>query len=250
MSLDIGGILEGWDYKGPHHLIVRKIVGDDGRTKIQMRVDLGVLQMEWQNRPDGKRPFGQPSLLDHYHGLLRQQKAKYGTDAHFSLSHEDCEKLQGESFQYYYRRISFFELEAYEEAGRDAEHNLEIMDLVRSYAGEEKDKLEFEQYRPFVIMHRTRARGLMAVERKDIAEALRYIEEGVEEIEAFFRLYDRLDLIEQSQELKVLREWVEQIKKQRPLSPEEQLRAALQEAIDNEEFERAAEIRDELKKFE
>ncbi|MBM3263512.1 MAG: UvrB/UvrC motif-containing protein [candidate division Zixibacteria bacterium] len=249
MSLDISGILEGWDYR-PHQLIVRKIVGDDGCDKIQMRVDLGVLQMEWTDRPDGKRPHGRLSLLDHYQTVLEQQKQKYGTDTRFSLSHEDCEKLQGESYQYYYRRISFFELEAYDEAGQDADHNLAIMDLVRAYASEEKDKLEFEQYRPFVIMHRTRARGLSAVQRKDVAEALRYIEEGIEEIESFFRLYDRSDLIEQSNELKVLREWAEQIGKQRLLTPEEQLRAELQTAIDNEEFERAAEIRDELKKYQ
>lgn len=249
MSLDIHRIMEGWDYKDSHNLVVRKITGDDGQTKIQMRVDLGVLQMDWTDRPDGKRPFGRLSLLDHYEALLSQHKDKYGTEANFSLTHEDCERLQAESLQYYYRRISFFELEAYEEAGLDAEHNLGIMDFVRSYAGDDNDRLQFEQYRPFVIMHRTRARGLLAVEHKDTEEALQHIEEGIAEIEAFFRLYDRLDLIEQSQELGILREWAVQIRKQRPLSQEQQLRTALEEAVENEEFERAAEIRDELKKF-
>ncbi len=249
MSLDIRRIMEGWDYKDAHNLVVRKISGDDGETKIQMRVDLGVLQMNWTDRPDGKRPFGRPSLLDHYEALLKQHKDKYGTEANFSLTHEDCERLQAESLQYYYRRISFFEIEAYREAGLDAEHNLGIMEMVRSYAGDDNDRLQFEQYRPFVLMHRTRARGLLSVENKDLEEALKHIEEGTSEIEAFFHLYDRLDLIEQSHELGVLREWAAQIKKQRPLSQEEQLRTALEEAIENEEFERAAEIRDELKKY-
>lgn len=250
MNQDISGILDGWDYKGPHELAVRKIIGVDGKTKIQLRIDLGLMQMEWSGRPDGKRPHGKPSMLDHYLTLLKAQREKYGTDAQFSLTHEDCERLQMESYQYYHRRISFFELEAYEEAGKDAEHNLQIMDLVRSYAADDRDKLSFEQYRPFVIMHRTRARGLLSIERKDLDEALCHIEEGIQEIEEFYRTYDRNDLIEESQELTVLREWAQQIKTERPRSPEERLRQALQDAIENEEFERAAELRDALRKLE
>lgn len=250
MNLDISDVLEGWDYKGRHELVVRKIMGKDGKPKIQMRLDLGLFQMDWTDRPDGMRPYGKPSLLDHYQSLLKEHRKKYGSDAQFILSHEDCEKLQIESYQYYHRRISFFELETYEEAGRDAEHNLEIMDLVRAYATDEHDKLEFEQYRPFVIMHRTRAHGLLSVERKDIAETLRHIEEGIEEIKAFFKTYDREDLIDKSSELKVLIDWADQIRQERPRSPEERLREEMQEAIENEEFERAAELRDELKKYE
>lgn len=249
MNYDIGGILNEWDYKGRNELVVRKITGTDGKPKIQLRIDLGVMQMEWTGRPDGKRPYGKESLLDHYLILLQAQREKYGTDAQFSLTHEDCEKLQMESYQYYHRRISFFELEAYAEAEQDADHNLQIMDLVRAYAADDRDKLSFEQFRPFVIMHRTRARGLQSVDRKDLDEALRQIEEGIKEIEEFFRSYDRTDLIEESQELTVLREWAEQITKERPRSPEERLQQAMQEAIENEEFERAAELRDALRKF-
>lgn len=249
MNQDISGILDGWDYKSPHELVVRKIIGSDGKPKIQLRIDLGLMQMEWHGRPDGKRPYGKESLLDHYLALLQTQREKYGTDAQFALTHEDCEKLQMESYQYYHRRICFFELEAYEDASQDAEHNLQIMDLVRNYAADERDKLSFEQYRPFVIMHRTRARGLLSAERKDFNETLRHIEEGIQEIEEFFRQYDRVDLIEESQELTVLREWAEQIRNERPRTPEERLRQALQEAIENEEFERAAELRDALRKL-
>lgn len=250
MNLDIKEILEGWDYKGPHELVVRKITGKDGKPKIQMRLDLGLFQMEWTARPDGKCPHGKPSLLDHYLALLRSHREKYGSDAQFSLTHEDCEKLQIESIQYYHRRLSFFELEAYEEAGQDAEHNLQIMDMVRTYAEDEHDKLTFEQFRPFVIMHRTRARGLLSAERKDLTEALRHIEEGIEEIKDFFHTYDRVDLVDDCQELKLLQEWAEQIRDERPRTPEERLREELEEAIENEQFERAAELRDELKKFE
>lgn len=250
MSLDINDVLEGWDYEGPQELVVRKIIGNDGKSKIQMRLDLGLFQMEWTGRPDGTQPHGKPSLLDHYLSSLREHRKTHGSDADFKLTHEDCENMQNESIQYYHRRISFFELEAYEEAGYDAEHNLQIMDLVRTYADDEHDKLAFEQYRPFVIMHRTRARGLLSTEKNDLIEALSHIEEGIVEIKEFYKTYDRDDLIDESQELKVLQEWANQIRDERPRSPEEKLREELQAAIDNEEFERAAQLRDELKAYE
>ena len=52
MSKDIAVILNGWDYN-PDEVTVRRILGLDGRVKIQMRLDLGILQMEVDGRPDG-----------------------------------------------------------------------------------------------------------------------------------------------------------------------------------------------------
>ncbi len=65
MSQDITSILADWDFD-PDELQVRLIAGDDGKEKIQMRVDLGVLQMELSGRPDGRKPHGFESLLDFY----------------------------------------------------------------------------------------------------------------------------------------------------------------------------------------
>ncbi len=54
-SRDISPVLKGWDYE-PGTINVRKISGLDGSPKLQMRVDLGVLQMEMSGRPDGAHP--------------------------------------------------------------------------------------------------------------------------------------------------------------------------------------------------
>ena len=43
MIHDLRTILEGWEYE-PGKISVRKIIGRDGREKIQTCVDLGVLQ--------------------------------------------------------------------------------------------------------------------------------------------------------------------------------------------------------------
>ena len=65
MSQDISFLVQGWDYD-PNEVTVRKITGLDGREKIQMRLDLGILQMETEGRPDGRRPFGRESLLEYH----------------------------------------------------------------------------------------------------------------------------------------------------------------------------------------
>src|SRR4051812_10799411 len=56
MSFDISHILDKWEYH-PGQVVVRKFIGRDGQEKIQLRVDLGLLQMNAEGRPDGKRPF-------------------------------------------------------------------------------------------------------------------------------------------------------------------------------------------------
>ena len=43
MNEDIGAILKGWKFK-PGELGVRKITGLDGKDKIQIRMDLGLMQ--------------------------------------------------------------------------------------------------------------------------------------------------------------------------------------------------------------
>jgi len=65
MSQDLTHILEGWDYD-PDDVRVRLVEGEDGCRKVQLRVDLGVLQMEMDGRPDGFRPEGHESWLDYY----------------------------------------------------------------------------------------------------------------------------------------------------------------------------------------
>lgn len=68
MSLDISGALRDWPPE-PGQIQVRRILGIDLKEKIQLRVDLGVLQMETAGRPDGERPHGCECLLAYYSGL-------------------------------------------------------------------------------------------------------------------------------------------------------------------------------------
>src|SRR5258708_39549209 len=65
---DITPVLKGWDYE-PGTINVRKVAGADGSPKLQMRLDLGVLQMEMTGRPDAVRPHGRAWLLDCFERL-------------------------------------------------------------------------------------------------------------------------------------------------------------------------------------
>src|SRR2546425_8110991 len=65
MSLDLNSILKDWPHESGS-IKVRKVAGLDGREKLQLRVDLGVLQMELTGRPDGRRPHNCESLLEYY----------------------------------------------------------------------------------------------------------------------------------------------------------------------------------------
>jgi protein-arginine kinase activator protein McsA len=57
-------------------------------------------------------------------------------------------------------------------------------------------------------------------------------------------------LCEQSPEIQSLEHWLEEIKHKRPLSKREQLEIDLSEAVKREDYEKAAKVRDALRKLE
>ncbi len=249
MSLDIGPIIEGWEFD-PNDICARMITGADGRPKIQVRLDLGLLQMETEGRPDGQRPFQRESLLDHHEHELKTHRIAHESDAGFQLDHEACAQLGQEGLQYYHRYICLFRLEQYEGVERDTARNLHLFDFVHQYASDEDDRNHMEQYRPYVIMMNTRARGANSLNRKDYDEALRQVEEGIERIRAFLDETGQVEEIETSNEINFLRQWMEEVRKTRPLTLKQRLQQELQEAIAKEEFERAAELRDQVRRLE
>ncbi len=243
MIQDIQLLLNDWPYQS-EKLCVRRINGDDNREKIQLRIEMGILQMETEGRPDGKEPHGHESLL-HYYKAQSDSAEKESKD--FTVSPEDCMALQMEALQYYHRRISYLELGEYQRAQEDAQRNLDLFDFVKQHAAEEEDRLNMEQYRPFVIGHRVRAAVLQTLEDKNFDRALREIEAGIDEIRSFFKDFDRPDLLDESEEIAFLKEWAEEIRNDRPRSLAQDLGDQLNEAVRLEDFERAAELRDKLR---
>lgn len=247
MDFDISPLLENWAYK-PGQVVVRKFKGKDGKEKIQLRVDLGVLQMNAEGRPDGKRPFGHNSFFDYYQAKLHKYLAAHdGTDDGFKLSAEDCAKLQLESLQYHHRYICLLQLEDYAGVVRDAERNLAVFNFVGKHAETDELAWSLRQFQPQLIMILTRGRATQSLDAKDYAVAIAQIEEGIESIREFYREHARAEMSEQSGELHSLQNWLTEVRENRPLSPREKLEQALSEAVQREDYERAAQVRDELK---
>jgi hypothetical protein len=239
MNFDISHILDKWEYH-PGQVVVRKFTGKDGQEKIQLRVDLGILQMNAEGRPDGKRPFGAPSYYEHL-----VQKFKQSAD--FTLTPEDVAKIQLEALQYHHRYICLLQLEDYTAVARDTQRNLEVFDFVEEHTQAEELVWALQQFRPQVLMVHTRARATMRLLKDDFSGAIQLIEEGVERIREFYNKYSRSDLIEQSAEIQSLQHWLEDVASKRPLSKREKLEMDLNEAVKKEDYERAARVRDELR---
>ena len=128
-----------------------------------MRIDLGLIQMELSGRPDGERPDGHESLLEVFEA--KAQAALEAGDA-YSLDAESCALLMREGLQYYHRYLSAFHLERFDLVSRDTERNLRLFRFVAKYAARQRDKIEFDQYRPYVQMMHTRAARFKGLESR------------------------------------------------------------------------------------
>ena len=76
---------------------------------------------------------------------------------------------------------------------------------------------------------------------------MREVEEGLEAIRGFFHEHARAEAAELSGEVQSLQNWLGEIRARRPLSPRERLERALRDAINSEDYERAAQVRDALR---
>jgi hypothetical protein len=247
MSFDISRLLGQWDYQAGE-LMVRRFKGEDGAEKIQLRVDLGILQMNVTGRPDGKKPMGHPSLFEYHKArLYKHIAAQNGSDDGFALKAEDCARLQLEALQYHHRYICLLQLDDYAGVIRDAERNLEVFDFVEKYAENEDLSWSLQQFRPQLLMIRTRASATQSLETDDYTAAIKQIEEGVEVLREFYREHLRLEQMEQSGEIQSLERWLDELQSKRPLSEREKLEQALHDAVKREDYEKAARMRDALR---
>lgn len=266
-SKDLTPILRGWEYE-PGTINVRKITGSDGMPKLQMRLDLGLLQMELDGRPDGRRPHGCDSLLDYYEKRLRDYCRKHGTELGFSLSGSQCQSLREEAMMYYHRYLSLFVLGEFDGVARDTERNLRVLDLCGKYASSEQDRLVLEQYRPYILMMYTRSRASVEMEAgKKLEEkgatgpaaaqmlrhyrsALKIVRHGLRDLKAFFTRFGQPEAYRHSNEVRILKRFGREIRAKLPVDTRRELQKQLQKAIKSERYEDAARLRDELERLE
>lgn len=245
MNVDISRILEEWPYEDGQ-VSARRILGQDGREKIQLRLDLGVLQMEIKGRPDGHRPHDAESLLAHYEKQLEAYRLEHGDEEGFELDAGACEQLRAEGTMYYHRYLAEFVLEDFAAVQRDTMRNLRLFDFCNLYAHDESDRFALEQYRPYVIMMYTRARARMALGKNQPKKALAALHKGLERIKQSYRRFGQEKAYASSGEAALLRAMAKEIQSQIPVSPADLIRRRLAAAVKDERYEEAARLRDEL----
>ena len=230
-------LLTNWAF-APGQVLVRQIQGEDGRDLLQMRIDMGILQMETRGRPDGVLPEGFDTYYDYLVSLAFQEGES------FQLDEARCTQIDREFYQYYHRRISWLTLKKYSEAIKDAQHTLLLMDFSTSYAPDPEWAGLHEQYRPFVMFHKIQASALLCLEGNDPQSATEAIDDGLQSLAEVFEKHDVMQHFDEDGFVVKLREMRESIIEHYELGPS--LSEQLAEAIAAEQYELAAELRDRM----
>jgi len=244
-EMDITQSLRGWAFE-PGQVNVRLIRGNDGKPKLQLRLDLGLLQMELDGRPDGKRPHRAATELEYQKKRLSAWQQKTGAEAGFALTSADCQALREESAMFYHRYLSLFVLEQYEAVIRDTQHNLDVLEMCARFGKSEYDRMCLEQYRPYIMMMSVRAKACEALKQGYVRTAMAYLRGGVRQIARLVPREDRRKFLRESNEARILLDMLRQIRDQLPADPREVLRKRLADAVHGERFEEAATLRDQL----
>ncbi len=235
---DIDRILKEWPFE-PGEISARLVKAADGREVLQMRVEMGVLQLETTGRPDGELPGGSTTYFE-----FLQQVAAEEDDELFVLDGDQCAEADREFMQFYHRRICWLALREFRQAAIDAEHTLGLMDFCRDHSPSEEWTLSHEQYRPFVLFHRTQAATLAKLEEEGAAAAMQEINGGLTQFHDLFVQYDAEDQFDDDDLVARLHELRDSLREQYEVQPS--LAEQLAQAVADEQYELAAKLRDEL----
>ncbi|MGD9722496.1 MAG: UvrB/UvrC motif-containing protein [Pirellulales bacterium] len=234
---DIDRILKEWAYE-PGEISARIVRATNGRDVLQMRVEMGVLQLETSGRPDGVRPHGADTYFEYLRGVAK--KSGKG----FELNPQQCLEADREFMQYYHRRVCWLALREFRRATADAKHTLEFMDFVRAHSPNEEWTVSHEQYRPFVMFHRVQASTLARLEEDGPEASLAELDRGLDEFRELYRDLEAEEQWEDDELVRRLYELRDTLREQYDLRPS--LSEQLAKAVAAEEYELAARLRDEI----
>jgi hypothetical protein len=133
----------------------------------------------------------------------------------------------------------------FEEVVRDTRRNLECIDFCQSFGSTDQDRFGLDPFRPQVVTMRTRAEAELAVGNDQGNMAVQLINHGLEELEEILPA----DHFEQSNEVILLRGMRDLLVPKLPSSQRAELEDRLQRALDAENYELAAILRDELRQM-
>ena len=252
--MDLSIITGDWPYDEDEEANnVRKVVGVDGSMKVQLRVRGGLIQWEAEGRPDGRKPHGFPSVLDHGTDLIagegRLPRGRRGPRT--QLDADLINELAQELFDYYRRGRALFLLGDYRRALADALHNLRVLRLIRRHGPDEPIAFNYDRYRPTLLLERARAAMLLHLQAADVRAALDALNRGIKDIESFHVEYELEGELSDSAERQALVDLRRSLREKHniPLNDLELLHSLKVEqeiAIRRENYEMAARLRDKI----
>jgi hypothetical protein len=235
---DLTPWLREWPWR-PGRLDVRRIQASDGRLVLQVRLELGILQLEADGRPDGGDFRQATTALDWFQGQ---------PDA--DVDAEGVAVLAAEMAQFRQRAMACALIEDWPRAQRDAQHNLDVLDLIAARAQDAPARRRFETWRPHEQATLARAASALALAsgRRDLARAA--LDAGLRQVQATMARLGRSDDAGQCPETALLRALLDALTLKLPGSQRLELQQRLDDAVRAENFELAAILRDELRQME
>jgi len=249
VNLDLDSLLGDWDTAGDQGG-ARVIRCPDGAEFVQLRVDLGLLQMHLDGRPDGQRYRGLPTVYEYFEHETRVGRA---------LTRQDWRELRRELQQYNYRRLACSSLaeEALRaqqiepgrvhlhRALRDIDHCLAILRTLRASEQEWDSALLILE--PTLIFNRVRLLTRLHIAENRPDEAIEEAERGIRELDQALveAGYDD-EQREANPALAYLAQLSRRLREQHGIALT--LKERLDRAIECEDFETAARLRDELRR--
>lgn len=244
MREDLTSLLASWEYDPDD--TTRIINAEDGRKVLQVRLPLGIEQYELDGRPDGERPFGADTVVDHIEAEVAIHVGEMGEDSAYRIDHTMAGALQNEGVLFYYRYLLLFQLNDFERVARDTAHNLRLCGLLERYCDDEADRNAVLQFKPYILRMNAISRAMLSMQNeiKDVAEGI--VRQAIRQIADLEDIDSPTFRFEKARSITYLESALRQIDKQ-PLNRKDEIKLELERAVENEEYERAADLRDQLR---
>ncbi|MBN1685572.1 MAG: UvrB/UvrC motif-containing protein [Spirochaetales bacterium] len=153
--------------------------------------------------------------------------------------------MQNEGMLFYYRYLLLFQIGDYERTCRDTGHNLRICHLVEKYCTDKEDRVSLLQYKPYIIRINALSRSMLLLGKNEKRRALDIIKNAIEEIESGPMISSIVYKFERDRSVEQLRGTLKQLDESGG-EEADRLEAQLEEAVANEDYERAARLRDKI----
>ena len=236
MSIDIGPILKYWEYINENMTVELEDRGPKGKS-IHIFLGTGSITMSPSGRPDGTKPAGFRSYWEFFQQKYAESESDYIQDS-------DALNLLQEIILFNARSLAYLHLKEYVKSSMDALTNLHVVNFLIKHNNNYAE--QFELIRPHLQMVYHRALAEMSCCQKHYEKALKYLVQGLEKIDGFVRESLVLSESRPSQEIKILTQFQSDLESQFPRLSRLSLERELKKAVEEEDYELAASLRNRI----